>query len=190
MCVCQVRSQSNKCLSFRWSCVYHYSIFPFIINLSEGCQKHRSALTNTHVQISGLTFLRFGDSKKKILHFVFSLFYQIYLHVSIETPNCWCTVCYKAVFGQIIIYRIRPNYRTVRLGFSNLQDTLICGQICIYLLRIHYKKDQKRTYLMMTMRFFLTFFTKAYVVGTHLNCINLLMQSWCSSNEYPQHMPL
>ena len=73
-------------------------------------------------------------------------------------------------------YRIRPNYRTVRLGFSNLQDTLIRGQICIYLLRIHYKKDQKRTYLMMTMRFFLTFFTKAYVVGTHLNCIDLSMQ--------------
>ena len=73
-------------------------------------------------------------------------------------------------------YRIGPNYHTVRLGFSNLQDTLICGQICIYLLRIHYKKDQKRTYLMMTMRFFLTFFTKAYVVGTHLNCIDLSMQ--------------
>ena len=71
-----------------------------------------------------------------------------------------------------MIYRIRPNYRTVRLGFSNLQDTLICGQICIYLLRIHYKKDQKRTYLMMTMRIFLTFFTKAYAVGTHLNCID------------------
>ena len=52
-------------------------------------------------------------------------------------------------------YRIRPNYHTVRLGFSNLQDTLICGQTCIYLLRIHYKKDQKRTYLMMTMRIFL-----------------------------------
>ena len=73
-------------------------------------------------------------------------------------------------------YHIRPNYHTVRLGFSNLQDTLICGQICIYLLRLHYKKDQKRTYLMMTMRIFLTFFTKAYVVGTRLNCIDLLMQ--------------
>ena len=76
-------------------------------------------------------------------------------------------------------YRIRPNYRTVRLGFSNLQDTLICGQICIYLLRIHYKKDQKRTYLMMTMRFFLTFFKKAYVVGTHLNCLWVLIRSAC-----------
>ena len=46
----------------------------------------------------------------------------------------------------IMTYRIRPNYRTVRLGISNLQETLICGQICIYLLRLHYKKDQKRIY--------------------------------------------
>ena len=43
-----------------------------------------------------------------------------------------------------LIYRIRPNYRTVRLGFSNLQDTLICGKICIYLLRIHYKKRSEK----------------------------------------------
>ena len=43
-----------------------------------------------------------------------------------------------------MMYRIRPNYRTVRLGFSKLLGTLICGKICIYLLRIHYKKDQKK----------------------------------------------
>ena len=41
-------------------------------------------------------------------------------------------------------FRIQPNYRTVRLGFSKLLGTLICGKICIYLLRIHYKKDQKK----------------------------------------------
>ena len=51
-------------------------------------------------------------------------------------------------------YRIQPNYRNLRLGFSKLLGTLICGKICIYLLRIHYKKDQKKTYLMMIMRFF------------------------------------
>ena len=42
------------------------------------------------------------------------------------------------------------------------------------------KKDQQKTYLMMLMWcfcvFFLIFFIKAYVVGTHLNCIYLLMQ--------------
>ena len=37
-----------------------------------------------------------------------------------------------------------PNYRTVRLGFSKLLGTLICSKICIYLLRIHYKKNQKK----------------------------------------------
>ena len=84
--------------------------------------------------------------------------------------------CFHSTKWDLLIYRIRPNYRTVCLGFSKLQDTLICGQICIYLLRIHYKKDQKRTCLMMTMRFFLTFFTRAYVMGTHLNCIDLSMQ--------------
>ena len=60
----------------------------------------------------------------------------------------------------------------MRSGFSKLLETLICGKICINQLRIHYKKDQKRTYLMMTMPFFLIFFIKAYVVGTHLNCID------------------
>ena len=34
----------------------------------------------------------------------------------------------------------------MRLGFSKLLGTLSCGKICIYLLRIRYKKDQKRTY--------------------------------------------
>ena len=30
------------------------------------------------------------------------------------------------------------------LRFSKLLGTLICGKICIYLLRIHYKIDQKK----------------------------------------------
>ena len=34
----------------------------------------------------------------------------------------------------------------MRLGFSKLLGTLSGGKICIYLLRIHYKKDQKRTF--------------------------------------------
>ena len=66
---------------------------------------------------------------------------------------------------NIISYRIRPNYRTVRSGFSKLLRTLICGKICIYLLRIHYKKDQKRTYLMMTMPFSSDFLYKGICCG-------------------------
>ena len=56
----------------------------------------------------------------------------------------------------------------MRLGFSNLLGTLICGKICIYLLRIHNKKDQKK-YLFdddYAIFFLLIFFIKAYVVGT------------------------
>ena len=41
-------------------------------------------------------------------------------------------------------YRIRPNYRTVRSGFSKLLRTLICGKIYIYQLRIHYKKRSEK----------------------------------------------
>ena len=69
-------------------------------------------------------------------------------------------------------YSIRPNYHTVHLGFSKLLGTLICGKICICLLRIHCKKDQKRTYLKMIMQFFLIFFIKAYVqMSNHNICL-------------------
>ena len=37
-------------------------------------------------------------------------------------------------------------------------------------------KYQQRHYLVMFMRFFLIFFIKTYVVGTHLNCIDKSMQ--------------
>ena len=41
-------------------------------------------------------------------------------------------------------YRIKPNNRTVHLGFSKLLGTLICGKICIYLLRVHLKKKIRK----------------------------------------------
>ena len=44
----------------------------------------------------------------------------------------------------------------------------------IHPLRVHFKKDQQHTYLMMFRRFYLIFFIKAYAVGTHLNCIDLV----------------
>ena len=51
------------------------------------------------------------------------------------------------------------------------------------ILKVYFKKKKKkkkrqRTYQIMLMRcfFFLIFFIKAYVVGTHLNCIDKLMQ--------------
>ena len=53
----------------------------------------------------------------------------------------------------------------MHLGFSKLLGTLICGKICIDLLRIHYKKNQTKTYLMMIMRFFSDFLHKGIYCG-------------------------
>ena len=50
--------------------------------------------------------------------------------------------CFNIPFR--IIYHIRPNYRTLRLGFSKLLGTLNFGKICIYLLRIYYKKRSEK----------------------------------------------
>ena len=51
------------------------------------------------------------------------------------------------------------------------------------ILKVHLKKDQRMTYLMMLMQCFCVvvfssdfFFIKAFVVGTHLNCIDNIMQ--------------
>ena len=86
--------------------------------------------------------------------------------------------------AQYSKYRIRPNYRTVRSGFSKLQRTLICGKICIYLLRIHYKKRSEKNLFDDDYAIFSDFLYKGiccgysfvYVVGTHLNCIDKSMQ--------------
>ena len=99
-------------------------------------------------------------------------------------PGLLCVGCFQEPpFIAIIClqkYRIWPSYRIVHLGFSKLLGTLSCGKICIYLLRIHYKKDQKRTYLMMRMWFFSEFLFKGICCG---------YSSRCNSNEYQQRMP-
>ena len=48
-------------------------------------------------------------------------------HQIIHTPETSFTWNKKKVNN-----RIRPNYRTVRLGFSNLLGTLRCDKICTY----------------------------------------------------------
>ena len=67
----------------------------------------------------------------------------------------------------------------MHLGVSKLLGTFSCGKICIFLLRLHYKK-RSESYLFDDdddkAIFFSVFFFKAYVVGTHLNCIDKLMQ--------------
>ena len=44
------------------------------------------------------------------------------------------------------------------------------GKIYIYLLRVHHKKDQKRTYLIMLMRFFSDFLYKEVKKKKYTGC--------------------
>ena len=55
-------------------------------------------------------------------------------------------------------YIIRSNYRIVLKFFKITWKT--CGKICVYVLRIHFKKDLQRTHLMMFMRLFFLIFLK------------------------------
>ena len=60
------------------------------------------------------------------------------------------------------------------LGFSKLLGKLV-KYVSTYT-KGTLKKDQRKTCLMILMGFFLIFFIKAYVVGTHLNCMDKSMQ--------------
>ena len=59
----------------------------------------------------------------------------------------------------------------MRLGFSKLLGTLICGIICIYLLRIHCKKDQKKD-----------LFDDDYVIGS-----DFLYKGICCGHSFELH---
>ena len=87
---------------------------------------------------------------------------------SLEVPH-WC---HKISF-LFEKYHIQPNNSTVHLAFSKLLGKR--SKIYIHLLKV--KQDKQMTYLMVLTRcfvffFFLIFFLKAYIVGTHLNCID------------------
>ena len=75
----------------------------------------------------------------------------LYLNTAQENDN----VIYFIVSGEISVYRIRPNYRTY--PYKRTVKQFRCHQITASV-------------------FSLYFFIKAYVVGTHLNCIDLSMQ--------------
>ena len=87
---------------------------------------------------------------------------------------------------KVLNYRIRPNYRVVRLRFFKITGKT-CGKMCIRpLSTLKNKKDQQMTYLMMCMRFFfLIFFIKVYFVGTYLNCIRNI----CLYKEVDKNTP-
>ena len=97
--------------------------------------------------------------------------------VCASTQSCQSPCCLLMEQLDAVNYRIRPNYSTVRLGFSKLLGTLRCDKICIY---TYYgytiKRSEKAVFDDDYAIFFLIFFIKAHVVGTHLNCIDKSMQ--------------
>ena len=76
-----------------------------------------------------------------------------------------------------ITYRIQPNYRTVRIGFSKMLGKLVVKYVPTYtkgtLLIKKLRKDLSNNAYAI---FFFNFLYKACVVGTHLNCIDKSMQ--------------
>ena len=56
----------------------------------------------------------------------------------------------------------------MRLGFSKLLGTLICGKICIYLQRKHNKKDQKKDLFDDEYAIFFFFFSD--FLNTGISC--------------------
>ena len=113
-----------------------------------------------------------GESKWKVQYSVHCLLRPICKYGAHQTSAWICIWClYKVLCKNCFLnaphqYHIRPNYCTVRIDFSKLLGTHICGKICIYLLRIHYKKDQKKSYLMMIiMQFFSDFLYKGICCG-------------------------
>ena len=77
-------------------------------------------------------------------------------------------------------YRFRPNGRTVCLGFSKLLGKLLIKYVSMYTmgtLKQRLAEDLSNdAYVMFLCFLFLIFFIKAYVVDTHLNCIDKSMQ--------------
>ena len=85
------------------------------------------------------------------------------------------------------IYRIRPNYRTVRLGFSKKKKKKKkLGKALVKCVpsytNVTLKKKSTNDFMCFFF-IFVIFFIKAYVVGTHLNCIDLSTHNICLYKE-------
>ena len=95
-----------------------------------------------------------------------------------------CHPCLEIKQSEKWNYCIRPNYRTMRLGFSKLLGKLVVKYVSTYTMGTLIQRSAKDlsnyAYVMFLCFLFLIFFIKAYVVGNHLHCINM----------YPQHMLL
>ena len=80
----------------------------------------------------------------------------------------------------------------MRLGFSKLLGTFSCGKMCIYLLRVHYKKDQKKTFDFNYAVFFsLIFFIKtccgySFELHRQVDAIQMSTHNICLYEEVDQ----
>ena len=95
--------------------------------------------------------------------------------VVIMTVHC----IYSSLDHSFLLeYGIHPNYHTMRLGFSQLLGKLMVKYVSTYTKgTLKNKRSAKDlSNYAYAMFFILIFFIKAYVVGTHLNCINKSMQ--------------
>ena len=78
------------------------------------------------------------------------------------------------IISKLKLYRIRPNYSTVRLDFSKLLNKLV---VKYHLIRAHFKERSAESVLNDAFAIlFSDFLIKTYVVGTRLNCLDLSRQ--------------
>ena len=73
-------------------------------------------------------------------------------------------------------YYIRPYYCTMCLGFFKITGKLVVQYVSTYTKGTLKQGSVNDAYVMLLcFLFFLIFFIKAHIVGTHLNCIDKLM---------------
>ena len=82
-----------------------------------------------------------------------------------------------------IVYSIRPNYCSVRLGFSKLLGRLLVKYVSAYLgYTLKKKRSAKDLFDEVYAIFFSDFLYNSYVVGTHSNFSSKSMQfKWVHS---------
>ena len=106
---------------------------------------------------------------------------MIMIVIMINTNDIRCNTVGRIINSTTLTfalyYHIQPNYRTMRSGFSKLLGKLVVKYVSTYTKgTLKKKRSVKVLSNDAYVIFFLIFFIKAYVVGTHLNCIDKPMK--------------
>ena len=165
----------------------HHTSALFLSNLMTillKCQWNMIQKLETHNQHTGCKCKKLLMKKSRI---TCSLYYK--LDRWTKTPradNPWMKKTFNHIYSYFIAldkrgyqnkYRIRPNYQTVCLDFQNYQKIFLLNCLLIQVL----SRKRSREFRVGCIQWYLCnillfFFKKTYVVGTHLNCLNLLRQ--------------